>query len=204
RTHPDLPLAREGEENPSRPSLGKGRSSEPIPTFPWKGKEKRTHPVLPLKREGEENPSRPSLGKGRSSDNKNKKVIQMRHHEAIYFARALRKTMTPSEKIFWEKVRKRRLLGLRFLRQYKIEHSNVMNVRNFFFVDFYCHELRLIVEIDGSIHKKQKEYDLARESILREMKYKVYRIKNEEASSDLAISKFINYCEQLKKISSNK
>ncbi len=128
----------------------------------------------------------------------------MRHDEAIYFARSLRKNMTPSEKIFWEKVRNRRLLGLRFLRQYKIAHSEVMGITNYFFVDFYCHELKLIVEVDGSIHKMQKEYDLERERILKEMRYHVYRIKNEEVSSSLAISKFINYCEDLKKISSNK
>ena len=100
----------------------------------------------------------------------------MRYHEAIYFARSWRKNMISSEKIFREKVRTRR-----FLRQNKIEHSNARN----YFIWFYCHELRLIVEVDGSIHKKQIEYDLERERIRKEMKYHVYRIKNEEVLTSL-------------------
>jgi len=43
----------------------------------------------------------------------------------------------------------------------------------------------LIVEVDGSIHKKQIEYDLERERIRKEMKYHVYRIKNEEVLTSL-------------------
>ena len=122
----------------------------------------------------------------------------MRVNEALYFARELRNNMTTSEKIFWEKIRQRRILELRFLRQYRIEHSNIMGVKNFFFVDFYCHELKLIVEIDGDIHISQKEYDNERETILIEMGYKIYRIKNKEVNSESRLEHFINFCKLLK------
>ncbi|MEO6190197.1 MAG: endonuclease domain-containing protein [Saprospiraceae bacterium] len=122
----------------------------------------------------------------------------MKTHEAIYFARNLRKNPTISESIFWELVRKRRVCGLKFLRQYKIEHSNLNGELNYFFVDFYCHELKLIVEIDGEIHAHQKEYDAERQNILEEMGYIVIRIQNEELNSKDILNKFYNICESLK------
>ncbi|MEO6191276.1 MAG: DUF559 domain-containing protein [Saprospiraceae bacterium] len=122
----------------------------------------------------------------------------MRINDAIYFARLLRKNPTISESKFWEIVRKRRICGLKFLRQYKIEHSNINGIRNYFFVDFYCHEIKLIVEIDGEIHEQQKEYDAERQNILEEMGYYVIRIRNEELSSSDILNQFYNFCESLK------
>jgi very-short-patch-repair endonuclease len=76
--------------------------------------------------------------------------------ESIYalhkktFARNLRKEATSEEKKVWNALRNRKVLNLKFRRQHVIEG---------FVVDFYCHELRLAIEIDGKIHKRQKEYD---------------------------------------------
>lgn len=121
----------------------------------------------------------------------------MKQNDALYFARELRKDQTTSEIFLWKLIRKKRLLGLRFLRQYRIEHSNIMSIKNYFFVDFYCHELKLIIEVDGEIHLLQKEYDQEREDILTQMGYNVYRIKNEEAKSIDIVQKLETYCKKL-------
>ena len=60
-------------------------------------------------------------------------------------ARILRKNMTFHEKLLWEKLKLKQICGKRFRRQHPID---------FFIVDFYCHEARLVVEIDGEIQKK--------------------------------------------------
>ncbi len=121
----------------------------------------------------------------------------MKHNDALHFARELRKDQTTSEIFLWKLIRKKRLLGLRFLRQYRIEHSNIMSIKNYFFVDLYCHELKLIIEVDGEIHLLQKEYDQEREDILTQMGYNVYRIKNEEVKSIDIVQKLETYCKKL-------
>jgi very-short-patch-repair endonuclease len=60
-------------------------------------------------------------------------------------SRSMRKSPTASETRFWELVRKNRLGGFRFRRQHPIEN---------FIVDYYCPELKLVIEIQGSVHDK--------------------------------------------------
>ncbi|MCS4434570.1 endonuclease domain-containing protein [Aquiflexum gelatinilyticum] len=57
-------------------------------------------------------------------------------------ARELRKNTTPSENSLWTLLRKKQFEGYKFRRQHPV---------NKFIADFYCHELRLIIELDGGI-----------------------------------------------------
>ncbi|MEN2281302.1 endonuclease domain-containing protein [Algoriphagus sp. SE2] len=86
-------------------------------------------------------------------------------------ARELRKIMTPAEKVLWEKLRGKSLHKYKFRRQHPISR---------FIVDFYCHELRLVVEVDGAIHDslENQEYDLGRTYELNEFSISVVRIPN--------------------------
>ena len=88
-------------------------------------------------------------------------------------ARELRKQMTPAEKKLWDILKGKSLSGFKFRRQHPIKK---------FIVDFYCHELKLVIEVDGSIHnqKDQAEYDLGRTFELEELGLKVIRFRNEE------------------------
>ncbi|QQT24917.1 endonuclease domain-containing protein [Sphingobacterium spiritivorum] len=88
------------------------------------------------------------------------------------FRRQLRRNQTPAEATFWNLVRSHRLNGLRFRRQHTIDN---------YIVDFYCPELKLVIELDGSIHDNlgQSNYDYERDTKLRSMGYKVIRIENE-------------------------
>ncbi|MGJ1198285.1 endonuclease domain-containing protein [Sphingobacterium spiritivorum] len=88
------------------------------------------------------------------------------------FRRQLRRDQTPAESIFWNLVRSHRVNGLKFRRQHTIGN---------YIVDFYCPKLKLVIELDGSIHNNlgQANYDYERDSKLRTMGYKVIRIGNE-------------------------
>lgn len=99
-------------------------------------------------------------------------------------ARKLRKNQTKSEAILWQVVRNRKLLGKKFLRQHPIVF--MLNRRKRFFVaDFYCHEAKLVIEVDGGMHDMQKDYDKKRESILKSLGIKVVRFKNQKVIHDL-------------------
>lgn len=51
--------------------------------------------------------------------------------------------------------------------------------------DFYCHEKKLVVEIDGKIHQRQKDYDELRTHIINALGMKVIRFRNEEIDENL-------------------
>ena len=61
-------------------------------------------------------------------------------------ARMLRKNMTLSEVLLWQQLKGKQLMGLDFDRQKPL---------NEFIVDFYCKELMLAIEIDGSSHDSE-------------------------------------------------
>ena len=104
----------------------------------------------------------------------------MDYFKARSFARSMRKEQTPAEAFFWKKVRNRRFIGKKFNRQFVIEYLDSEAQTRFFIVDFHCAEHRLIVEIDGGYHLKQKDYDRYREEILHEKGYQIIRFTNEE------------------------
>ena len=98
-------------------------------------------------------------------------------------ARDLRKNQTPSEKILWEVLRKKRVFGYKFLRQHPIFYHVDGEWVEFYIADFYCAELKLILEVDGSIHNIRKDYDSERDSKLLNKGIQVFRIKNEETEN---------------------
>jgi very-short-patch-repair endonuclease len=86
-------------------------------------------------------------------------------------AKEMRDNPTPAEKKLWEHLNNNQIQGLHFRRQQIIDG---------FIVDSYCHEIGLVIEVDGGIHEKQKEYDLERESILTNRGLHLVRFKNTE------------------------
>lgn len=99
-------------------------------------------------------------------------------------ARYLRQRQTPAESIFWEVVRNRRLNGKKFLRQHPIVFE-ISNEKRFFIADFYCAEQKLVIELDGKIHERQKDYDEMRTWIIDKLGCKVIRFNNEEILQDV-------------------
>ena len=76
---------------------------------------------------------------------------RINRQEAVGLARSFRRVSTGAEAALWKVLRGRRLGGLKFRRQHPVDG---------FMVDFYCAERRLIVEVDGSIHDRQRGADV--------------------------------------------
>jgi len=98
--------------------------------------------------------------------------------------RNLRKNQTEAEDIFWNKVRNRKFKGLKFQRQFPFVFEENKR-KQFFIFDFYCHEYRLAIEIDGAIHKKQKGYDKMRTYTVYLSGIRVMRFQNYEIIQDI-------------------
>jgi len=104
----------------------------------------------------------------------------------------LRKNETNSEKILWTQIRKMRL-GYKFRRQVSI---------GYFVVDFYCKDLSLAIEVDGSIHNliHVSNRDKFRQKIIEAKGVKFLRFSNTQVINDLEqVLKIIkNMCDILR------
>ena len=91
--------------------------------------------------------------------------------------RELRKDATDPEKLMWSLLRNRVLDGAKFRRQHP--HKG-------YILDFYCHQAKLAIELDGSGHleDKQIQHDEERTKILEEDGVKVLRFWNSDVSND--------------------
>ena len=83
----------------------------------------------------------------------------------------LRLYATLTERILWQQLRAHRCAGHEFRRQHQISRT---------IVDFVCLRQKLIVEVDGAVHDKQKEYDQRRDKWLESQGYTVLRFSNED------------------------
>ena len=107
------------------------------------------------------------------------------YDKILKYSRGLRKCQTDAEEFLWARLRKRQLNGKKFLRQFAILYGSSLGSALFYIVDFYCHECKLAIEVDGKIHESQKEYDLKRDKEINDLGIKVLRFKNEEVFGDL-------------------
>lgn len=93
-------------------------------------------------------------------------------------AKSLRINETDTEKILWERLRNNQLKGYKFRRQHPI---------SLYIADFYCHKLKLVVEIDGEYHNLQEqiEKDKERTEILEKNGLTLIRFTNQEIHENL-------------------
>ncbi len=92
-------------------------------------------------------------------------------------ARALRGDPTVAEEHLWRYLRKRGLHGYRFRRQHTVGP---------FILDFYCHEARLAIEVDGEYHlaEGQRKRDRERDDDLAATGITTLRFTNEDVLGD--------------------
>lgn len=92
-------------------------------------------------------------------------------------AKDLRKNMTEAEKILWFHL-KQKPDGFKFRRQHPL---------GVYIADFYCHKLKLVIELDGSVHNvdEVKANDEIRQRVIEESGIKVIRFTNERVFNDL-------------------
>ena len=98
--------------------------------------------------------------------------------EVFRKAHELKHPMTDAERLLWDKIRNRKLHGLKFRRQHPL---------HYYIADFYCHEKRLIIEVDGGIHHEVniKEHDENRTAELDRLGITIIRFTNDRIFNQL-------------------
>ena len=91
-------------------------------------------------------------------------------------AKILRGKSTLPEVLLWNRLKTRKLMGFRFIRQKPIDRS---------IVDFFCKDLGLIIEVDGPYHETKKSIDTQREKKLKSMGFHILRFNNSEILQDI-------------------
>ena len=87
----------------------------------------------------------------------------------------LRKELTPAERKLWSHLRNDQM-GVKFRRQHAIGNN---------IPDFVCIQKKLIIELDGSQHLEQEEYDAERTSFLELKGYRILRFWNNQIMNDI-------------------
>ena len=92
---------------------------------------------------------------------------------ALRAAHLLRRSITKAEAVLWKSLRERNVFSTKFRRQHPVY---------IFMVDFYCHEYKLVIEVDGDIHNDEItcQYDLGRTEVLNKFGLKVIRFTNDQ------------------------
>ncbi len=98
--------------------------------------------------------------------------------EQRQFARYLRQQLTDCERLLWRRLRTRGLAGFKFRRQHP---------RPPYVLDFYCSELRLVIELDGGQHYDDAGLakDRLRTDYLRRQGLEVLRFSNLDVLQNL-------------------
>ncbi|WP_180110891.1 MULTISPECIES: endonuclease domain-containing protein [unclassified Acinetobacter] len=93
--------------------------------------------------------------------------------QLLEFAKSMRHTATDAEHLMWQLLRAKRFMNLKFRRQHVIQP---------YIVDFYCHEIGLVIELDGSQHGTDDvvEYDAERTKFLEALGLTVVRYWNHD------------------------
>jgi len=96
--------------------------------------------------------------------------------DLLVFACELRARQTDAENLLWGLLRNRRLLGLKFRRQYPLTP---------YILDFYCHEAKRAGELDGGQHTERLHYDQRRTAQLANRGILVLRFWNNEMLQEM-------------------
>ena len=111
-------------------------------------------------------------------------VSKARHYRGGYdvaglleMVRELRQRQTSAERVMWQLLRNRQMLGFKFRRQHQFGD---------YIADFYCHEAYLVIECDGSAHNpnEQWHHDQNRDAYMIGQGLRILRFANEQILND--------------------
>jgi very-short-patch-repair endonuclease len=112
----------------------------------------------------------------------NKNIKPPLPSSTLVFARKLRQQCTDAELRVWYYLRAKRTLSLKWRRQHPIPP---------YVADFYCHQARLVVELDGGQH--DTEQDLRRTDYIRSQGIEIIRFWNHDVllSTDAVMAEIL-------------
>ena len=111
-------------------------------------------------------------------------------------SRKLRKDSTLAEVLLWNQLKAKKLRGYQFARQKPIDN---------YIVDFYCFELKLVIEVDGSSHDEKLDRDKLRQDYLESLGLKVVRFLDKDVKNNMQgvvsqLEMIIDEIEELKRV----
>ncbi|WP_180162470.1 endonuclease domain-containing protein [Acinetobacter sp. YH12069] len=116
--------------------------------------------------------------------------------QLLIFAKSMRHTATDAENFMWQLLRAKRFMNIKFRRHHVIKP---------YIVDFYCHEIGLVIELDGSQHGLDdgQEYDAERTKFLGALGLKVVRYWNHDVlgGMEVVLEDLWQSCTELKNTS---
>ncbi|MEG0131757.1 MAG: endonuclease domain-containing protein [Acinetobacter sp.] len=116
--------------------------------------------------------------------------------QLLEFAKTMRSNATDAENLMWQLLRAKHFMNLKFRRQHVIAP---------YIVDFYCHEIGLVIELDGSQHGTVDAigYDAERTKFLEALDLKVVRYWNHDVLGNIeaVLVDLWNTCSDIKKTS---
>ena len=119
-------------------------------------------------------------------------MTQKMNSQLLQFAKAMRHAATDAENLLWQQLRAKRFMALKFRRQQVIE---------LYIVDFYCHEIGLVIELDGGQHNTEngRAYDVELTQFLEALGLKVVRYWYHEVlrQTDMVLEDLWQRCAEL-------
>ena len=116
-------------------------------------------------------------GQSVSSGGLNNSNQRIPHNKGLKeLASQMRQNQTKTEKLVWNNILKDDKMGFRFIRQ-----KPLLN----YIADFYCFELRLVIEIDGDSHNYSIQKDQNREKELADQGLSILRFRNDDVYNNL-------------------
>ncbi len=120
---------------------------------------------------------------------------QKMNSELLQFAKSMRNAATDAENLLWQRLCAKRFMNLKFRRQHVIKP---------YIVDFYCHEIGLVIELDGGQHNTEdgRAYDVERTQFLEALGLKVVRYWNHDVlnRTEMILDNLWNICFKIKVI----
>src|SRR5947207_2002021 len=101
---------------------------------------------------------------------------QKNQPQSVGRARSLRANSNFPERLLWGKLRGQRLAELKFRRQHPLGP---------FVLDYYCHEARIAIELDGDSHDGRYQYDADRQRLIEQQGIRVLRFGNDDVLHDM-------------------
>ena len=115
-----------------------------------------------------------------------KKTHIVKNYRLVDTAKDLRRNMTQQERRLWHT----------FLKQYPVRIYRQRIINNYI-VDFYCHQARLVIELDGSQHYSDEGmiHDNERTEVLQRYGISVLRFSNKDVDDH-----FHSVCEMIDRV----
>ena len=121
---------------------------------------------------------------------------QKMNPQLLQFAKSMRHAATDAENLMWQRLRAKQFMNLKFRRQHVIKP---------YIVDFYCHEIGLVIELDDGQHNTEdgRAYDVERTQFLEALGLTVVQYWNSDVLGrvDVVLEDLWQVCSELKNTS---